>query len=142
MKRVIVTTAIVSFFGAFAFGMGLVSCKTTKIEDVLIKHNDVTFETLKGGELVDQYVENVSERKAWLYRKGHSPEGNCIVERYPLTRIDDKLFMQVGGKGEKCSGKNCTHCAFKKGGGCECKNSLNICEHEITRIKDLILIQR
>ena len=141
MKKLIIRTAIFGFLFGIIGTQALLSCKTTKVEDVLVSADEVTFEEIKGGELLDQEIEYVNDRKAWFIRKGKTPDGNCIVERYPLMPIDDMLFMRMGGKGEKCTGVNCSHCAFKSGGGCECKNSLNTCNHEITRIRDLIRLR-
>ena len=76
----------------------------------------------------------LTKGKTYLTLTAKTKDGKgCQVFRTEVIPIDGAMFMRLNGKGESCTGKNCSHCAFKKTGGCECKNSLNICEHTITR---------
>lgn len=85
---------------------------------------------------------DINTDKIYLLREGHTLEGDCRISRTELT-VDGSLFlMRMPGTTETCSGTGCDHCSFKKGGGCECISSLNICEHTISKNKDFFNLNR
>ena len=124
---------LVMFFVIFS-----VSCTTPgKISDVIVSPSLLNTSFDNGVEVSDASV--VTEDKTtYLYRKGKSKDGNCIVSRTPLIDVNGEYMMRMKGTTETCSGKNCSYCAFKTTGGCECKNSLNSCEHTISRNRDIL----
>lgn len=79
----------------------------------------------------------------FFFREGHTTLGDCRISRTPTEKSDDGLiFMKLNGTTETCTGTTCTHCAFKKAGGCECKNlAQGICTHTISRNRDLMRIR-
>ena len=125
-------------FLAIIFVMFSASCTTPgKITDIIVSPSllNTTFDN--GVEVSDATVVTEGET-TYLYRKGKSPEGNCIVSRTPLIDANGQYMMRINGLTETCTGKNCSYCAFKTTGGCECKNSLNLCEHTISRNRDIL----
>lgn len=78
----------------------------------------------------------------YYFREGHDEKGDCRLSRTPVEKDGDFMFMRLNGTTETCSGTTCTHCAFKKSGGCECKNiAQGICTHTISRNRDLIRLR-
>jgi hypothetical protein len=83
-------------------------------------------------------VESYDLKGDYLIRHGKAKSKDCWISRSEVVLRSGLLFLKPGGVSETCKGKNCSHCGFKDSGGCECKNSLNTCEHTITRNRDFI----
>jgi len=95
-----------------------------------------------------ELVESKAEKgNYFLYGEGRdlSPtaaEGQTLVMRF-TTAVNDGNIHLVTAKslGESCSGINCSKCAFKTGGGCECKKTIDWtkpagCNHTVTKPDD------
>lgn len=94
----------------------------------------------------DKFWDGEKVEKSWregmlFYRVGKDKDGNCILTRTQLERMADVLVYRMSGVTETCKGKDCSYCGFKTSGGCECRNSLNTCEHTITRNRDLMALR-
>jgi len=90
---------------------------------------------------LEEIVSYEDKENYYLLREGHDMKGNCRLSRTEIELADSGyMFMRLSGTTEMCSGKNCEHCAFKKGGGCSCVNSTNTCNHTI--IKNDRLLRR
>lgn len=89
---------------------------------------------------VEEIVSYPGEKNLHLVREGHDPKTkDCRISRTEIEPSESGyLFMRISGVTETCSGKNCSHCDFKQGGGCSCVNSTNICEHTITRNSEML----
>jgi len=108
------------------------SCVPKDLNDVLVEPSIIEAYEVKN-QVIDK-VEILEEGgNKYLYRRGEDNKGNCILTRTLLVQTDGLVFMRRMGNTETCTGKNCSFCAFKTTGGCECKNSLNTCEHTITK---------
>lgn len=117
----------------------LLGCETTR-KDPLVPMLSIIMKT--------SFADGTKVTKAWTdddyyYRKGVTEKGDCRLSRTPIVETgDDFVFMRINGVTESCSGTSCEHCAFKKGGGCECKNVLQgVCTHTITRNRDLMRLR-
>lgn len=82
----------------------------------------------------------------YLVRKGFDAEKNCHISRTELlfaeVAVWQTYMMPVGGVTETCTGVGCTHCGFKKEGGCKCENFSGRCDHTISRNTDMLRIFR
>jgi len=117
-------------------------CQTYNLSGVIFPKDQIKSE-FEDGTKVSKIYTSIDNDVSYLYREGKTRNGDCRISRTPLVEMVDVdkvsySFMRLMGSTETCSGKNCSHCAFKKGGGCECKNSTNICEHTITRNRDIL----
>lgn len=131
---------------AVAMMVGLVqgckTCEPKEAEKLVVVHQSILKQTFDDGTKVDsQGVEKDADGKLYYMRKGTTQGKDCRVSRTEVSSEDGMLLMRMQGTTETCSGKSCSHCAFKTGGGCECKNSLNTCEHTISRNRDLLLMR-
>jgi len=91
-------------------------------------------------ETMDVVVDEQT-KKTYLIREGHYKGKDCRISRTELVDTGTIILLRMPGITETCSGKNCSHCSFKDGGGCNCQNSLNICEHTITKNRDLLRLR-
>ena len=84
-----------------------------------------------------EIVVDPATKKTFLVEEGHVQETNdCRIRRTELTLTGEDLRPLSPGLTETCAGRGCSHCVFKERGGCKCKNSVNICEHTISRYTD------
>lgn len=100
----------------------------------------------KGVPVQKVWTESSSEKsQIYLLRRGFDENKNCFLSRSPLhvSEIEgvNVVMLRMKGVTETCKGKGCSHCAFKDGGGCECKGSTNTCEHIITRNIDILKLE-
>ena len=118
--------------------VSLVGCAKKKLEDVVVH---ITSSEIDPMILDDVRATDHEVTDEYFIRKGEDIWGNCYVQRFPIVKSGESVYLRMGAKGETCAGVNCSHCAFKDGGGCECKNSLNTCNHTITRVRDILRLQ-
>ena len=123
-------------------------CCTPKHDYLMVASPD---ESLFTKQLVDRFpddspieleeiVSYEGEDDYYLLREAHGKDGSCRLSRTKIELAESGyFFMRISGTTESCSGKGCEHCGFKKAGGCECVNSLNICEHTIVKNETLLL---
>jgi len=117
----------------------LTSCQTTK--DILVPVSPVTFkDVFEDGVHVEEVKIATEGDKTYVYREGHTHKGDCRISRTEIIDVDGHAFLRLQGVTESCSGTTCEHCAFKKTGGCECKNFQGACAHTISRNTDLMRI--
>ncbi len=84
-----------------------------------------------------EIVVDPATKQTFLVEEGHVQETNdCRIRRTELVLRGAELRPLPPGLTETCVGKGCSHCVFKERGGCKCKNSINICEHTISRYTD------
>lgn len=111
-------------------------CSCTHTEEIQLGQVDLN--TFFDGTLVTESYFKGDK----LIRKGQSESGNCYISRTDVyhDKENQVSYLKLGGITETCSGQNCSHCAFKRAGGCECKNSTNICNHTIVKNRDLFIL--
>ena len=123
----------------------LVSCQTTKpcqdcAEDLVLVHSQAMKPVFEDGTKVEKAW--TGDRGMFFYREGRTAEGDCRITRTPTKIKDGLLFMRLAGATESCSGITCEHCAFRKSGGCECKNiGQGVCTHTISKNRDLFRLE-
>lgn len=112
----------------------VVSCQhDCKDQELIYVDESMLSDTFHDGSTVDEV--NVYGNN--LYR--HSELGmGCTISRTRLVERDGLMYMRRNGTTETCKGNGCSHCAFKSGGGCECKNSTNSCDHIISKNSDIL----
>jgi len=93
------------------------------------------------GTKVESQTTVEQDGQLYFVRKGHTRSKDCRISRTPVQQDGNLVMMRMNGTTETCSGKNCSHCSFKTGGGCDCVNSLNLCEHTITKNRDLFRLR-
>lgn len=109
-------------------------CQTCPEPVTLVPVSMISDNFEDGTEVDEIYIEG-----SFYIRKGRTPEKDCRTSRTEVEEVDDFLMMRLNGVTETCSGKNCSHCAFKDGGGCTCKNiGQGICSHTITKNRDIL----
>lgn len=100
---------------------------------------DEMFDAVQDDMKVEAITREDFDGEPFLVTEAHSEKGGCTVTKTLLAHTKwGYLYLRAGGTTEKCSGKNCEHCAFKDGGGCKCVNSLNICEHTIIKTSTIL----
>ncbi|RLJ69162.1 hypothetical protein CLV86_0557 [Lacinutrix venerupis] len=75
----------------------------------------------------------------YLYGKALDADGNHVVFRKQIEIIkskDGSQVLKLKPGGEKCTGVNCSKCAFATNGGCDCSlagdpQSASYCNHTI-----------
>lgn len=78
----------------------------------------------------------------YFYREGHDDNEECQLSRTPVEESGGVMYMRLNGATETCSGITCEHCAFKKAGGCECKNVFQgVCTHTISKNRNLMRLR-
>ncbi len=123
------------------------SCSSQNLK--LLDSHDLTKNHEVFNNFVDRYeafrdIENranykIYEQDGFFYLEGTGTNKakNNVVFRIRFTSFQDNTLLNALD-GESCSGVKCEHCAFKKGGGCECKSGTGSfgtgsCDHTVTR---------
>lgn len=115
--------------------LACVSCvKPIHIEEPIVSlgTKEQVFDILRGK------FEEVKFKDGYLHRKRVDRQGNCMITRTPIEWHGGVAFMRPFGNTESCVGDGCSHCAFAKGGGCECKKISGRCNHIVIRNHDLL----
>ncbi len=118
--------------------IGLIGCEKQCPEPEVMFPAAMLPKTFKDGTKVDKvYVED-----EYLYREGHTSEKDCRLSRTKVELVEKHLMFRMSGVTESCSGTTCTHCEFKDGGGCNCKNiAQGICTHTITKNREILRLR-
>lgn len=95
------------------------------------------YEVLKTIENRSGYTIYEENGHFYLQGNGKDKKSNNVVFRIKFKEFESNT-LSTALEGESCTGVNCEECAFKKGGGCECKRGVGAfgvgsCNHTVTR---------
>jgi hypothetical protein len=133
-------------FALFTYGSQLLAASSEISEVVQIKswsqlflNQSVLNKKFADGTPVEtsKVVAEKDTGRIFFVEEGHVAEtDDCRMRRFELKLTGKELRPVPPGVTETCTGKGCSHCVFKTRGGCKCKNSVNICEHTISRYNE------